>query len=62
MYNGWSRFEFYREGLKSGGISYLDGISVHPYREAYPDQNGLTEDMQKARKLIDSYGSGKSYG
>lgn len=44
-------WEFLEKFLRSGVLEYLDGISVHPYRQAAPET--AAEDYQRLRELID---------
>ena len=40
--------------LKSGLLEYVDGVSVHPYREIKQAPESAAKDFQKLRRLIDA--------
>ncbi|GFZ91875.1 hypothetical protein GCM10008018_42740 [Paenibacillus marchantiophytorum] len=51
--------EWLEEVFKQGGLSYMDAISVHPYR--YPlTPEGLVEELGKLDALIKRYNNGQS--
>lgn len=48
-------WEFLETFLKSGVLEYLDGVSVHPYREPRHPPETATADYERLRSLIDRY-------
>ena len=48
-------WDFLETFLKSGVLEYLDGVSVHPYREQSRPPETAAGDYQRLRKLIDRY-------
>jgi hypothetical protein len=46
---------FLEEFFKSGVLEYLDGVSVHPYRDYAKSPETVVTDYQKLRALIDQY-------
>ncbi|HTL16926.1 MAG TPA: cellulase family glycosylhydrolase [Patescibacteria group bacterium] len=53
-------WDFLETFLSSGILQYLDGISVHPYREPRREPETVASDYQKLRELIERHApSGK---
>ncbi len=48
-------WEFLETVLKSGALEYLDGVSVHPYRNPSKPPETVEADYAKLRELIDRY-------
>lgn len=48
-------WEFLETFLKSGVLQYLDGVSVHPYRESRKSPETAAADYDRLRKLIAKY-------
>jgi polysaccharide biosynthesis protein PslG len=48
-------WEFLETFLKSGILEYLDGVSVHPYREYRHGPETAAADFEKLRQLIDRF-------
>jgi polysaccharide biosynthesis protein PslG len=48
--------------LKSGALEYLDGVSVHPYREPRRGPETAGADYQRLRDLIDQYAPSERRG
>ncbi len=48
-------WEFLDTLLRSGVLEYLDGVSVHPYREYSRPPETAAADYQKLRQIIDRY-------
>lgn len=48
-------WEFLETFFKSGILEYLDGVSVHPYREPRRTPETATADYERLRSLIDRY-------
>jgi polysaccharide biosynthesis protein PslG len=48
---------FMEEFLKSGVLEYLDGVSVHPYRDPHQAPETVVDDYKKLRELIARYAS-----
>src|ERR1041384_8262819 len=48
-------WEFLEGFLKSGVLEYLDGVSVHPYRNKTKPPETAAEDYRRLRELITRY-------
>ena len=48
-------WDFLETFLSSGVLDYLDGVSVHPYREPRRGPETATADYQRLRQLIERY-------
>jgi hypothetical protein len=48
-------WEFLEEFLKSGVLEWLDGVSVHPYRDRRNGPETAAADYKKLRGMIDEY-------
>ena len=48
-------WDFLETFLKSGVLEYLDGVSVHPYREPRRPPETAAADYQRLRQLFDRY-------
>ena len=48
-------WEFLETLLQAGALNYLDGVSVHPYREYSQSPETARADFKKLRSLIDRY-------
>ena len=48
-------WKFLETFLKSGMLDYLDGVSVHPYRNPTKPPETAASDYQKLRALIERY-------
>jgi polysaccharide biosynthesis protein PslG len=55
----WS---FLEEFFKSGVLDYLDGLSVHPYREYKQAPETASADYRRLRELVDKYASADKKG
>lgn len=48
-------FSFFKSFLSSGIIEFIDGVSVHPYRDYSKSPETAIDDYRKLRLLIDRY-------
>lgn len=54
---GFDHLEWTERILKAGGGDYMDGYTLHPYRnKELPDVSGIDELAGKYKKLFESYG------
>jgi len=53
-------WEFLETFFQSGVLEYLDGVSVHPYRNPQSPPETATADYQKLRVMIDRYAPASS--
>jgi hypothetical protein len=49
-------WEFLETFLQSGVLEYIDGVTVHPYRDKTKPPETAAADFEKLRQMIDHYG------